>query len=87
MQLTRWKSSSRALKRPLASNLHRNWRLQLGKLTSGTLGVVLDVLALLDELVVGGAGEAALGSSAGLSGEPRGVTDGLASSKHGDVGC
>lgn len=60
---------------------------KLFKLTGSSLGMVLDVLALLDELVFGSAGKAALNSSASLSGEPRGVTDSLASSKHCDVGC
>ena len=46
-----------------------NWQL-----TSGAGGVLLDVLALLDELVLGGAaGEAALGRSTQLGSETRGV--------------
>lgn len=46
-------------------------------LTSGLLGVLLDVLAFLDELVLGrGAGKAALSRGAQLRSEPRGVAGG-----------
>jgi len=41
------------------------------RLTSGTSGVLLDVLTLLDELVLGGAGKAALDGSAKLRGSAR----------------
>lgn len=46
-------------------------------LTSGALGVLLDVLALLDELVLGGAGEAALDRRTEARGGARGVADKL----------
>lgn len=46
-------------------------------LTSGTLGVVLDVLSLLDEFVLGrGAGKTALGRGAQLRGKARDVAGG-----------
>ena len=57
-------------------------------LTGGAIGVILDVLALLDEFVLGGgAGEAALSTCAGLGGEARGVANGLSGGKHGDGNC
>lgn len=57
-------------------------------LTSGAIGVVLDVLALLDEFVLsGGAGEAALSTDASLGGEARGAANGLSGGKHGDGNC
>lgn len=56
--------------------------------TGGASGVVLDVLALLDELVLGGgAGEATLSTGAGLGGEARGAANGLSGGKHGDGDC
>jgi hypothetical protein len=47
-------------------------------LTSGALGVLLDVLALLDELVLGGAGKAALDRGAKPGSEARRAADELA---------
>jgi hypothetical protein len=51
-------------------------------LTSGALSVFLDVLALADELVFGGAGKTALHRSAQLRSEARGGAGKLSSSKH-----
>ncbi len=57
-------------------------------LTGGAIGMVLDVLALLDEFVLGGgAGEAALSTGAGLGGEARGAANGLSGGRHGDGNC
>lgn len=54
----------------------------------GALGVVLDVLAFLDEFVLGrGAGEAALSPGANLGGEAGSVANGLSGSKHGGGDC
>lgn len=63
-------------------------QLQLGRVpTSGSLGVLLDVLALLDELVLGGgAGKAALRRGAELSRKARSAAGDLACSEHGE-GC
>lgn len=57
------------------------------RLTSGALGVLLDVLALLDELVLGGAGEAALGRDAELRGDARGGAGELSGGRHGERCC
>ena len=52
-------------------------------LTSGTLGVVLDVLSLLDELVLGSrAGHASLSRSAQLRSEARGRSGKLSGGGH-----
>jgi len=52
--------------------------------TSGALGVLLDMLALLDELVLGGAGKASLSGGAQLRSKPRGGAGDGSSSKHDD---
>jgi hypothetical protein len=51
-------------------------------LTSGALGVFLDVLALSDELVLSSAGKAALHGSAQLRSKARGGAGDLSGSKH-----
>jgi hypothetical protein len=56
------------------------------RLTSGTGSVLLDVLALLDELVLGGAGEAALEGSAKLGSGARGSA-GESDGGHGGCCC
>lgn len=57
-------------------------------LTSGANGVLLDVLALLDEGVLGGgAGKAALGGSAQLRSEARCGTGKLSSGGHRGRRC
>lgn len=51
--------------------------------TSAALGVILDVLSLLDELILGGgAGHAALSRSAKLRGEARGRSSKLSCGGH-----
>ena len=69
----------------LASSRTQLIKFSGGGLTSGALGVLLDVLALLDELVLGGAGEATLRSVAELSSKARSAAGGLACSVHGEV--
>lgn len=57
-------------------------------LTSSALGVLLDMLALLDELVLSrGAGKTALGRGAQLRSEARYVTGGDSRGRHDDGGC
>lgn len=56
-------------------------------LTGGALGVVLDVLALLDELVLGGsASKTTLCRGTELSSKARGAASDLACGEHGG-GC
>ena len=68
---------------------NRQWQLQSSMaLTSGALGVLLDMLAFLDELVLGrGAGKTTLGRGAQLRSEARYVAGGYSRGKHGDGGC
>lgn len=83
-ELTRWRCSSRELK-CFVSNPHFQLTVSRAVLTGGALGVLLDVLALLDELILGGAaGKTALRRSAELSGKARSAAGKLACSEHGD---